>query len=198
MVLLESQSGDGDIVEKEKARYKLFAKLLEYPSQELIQFLKSSKEFHDPPFPKTLIKFIEEVRQTTLNKLEEIYTITFDLQAICYPYAGYQLFGEDYRRGEFMTKLKEEYRASGFVPPEHELPDHIGVIFQYLSHNPDNQVLKVECLIPVFEKFLDSFRERTDNPYYFLLKAIHESIKSEGHLEMKENFRFVEGGIKYE
>lgn len=167
-------------MEKEREKYKLFAMLLEYPSQELMDFIKSLKEFHDSLFPKTLIKFIDKVRQTTLNKLEEIYTITFDLQAICYPYAGYQLFGEDYKRGEFMTKLKEEYRASGFVPPEHELPDHIGVIFQYLSHCPDNEVLKVECLIPVFEKFLDSFKERADNPYYFLLKAIHESITSMG------------------
>ncbi len=182
-------------------KYRIFARLLEYPTEELMDFVKNL-EFSEMSF----IKFKEQVKQLNLNKLEEIYTQTFDLQAICYPYAGYQLFGEDYRRGDFMTKLKEEYRAKGFVPPEGELPDHIGVILRYLSHNPSDTVLIEECLLPVFEKFLRTFKENTDNPYYFLLKGIFEAIKSEnrgqtteeGKNKYKENFILITGGINYE
>lgn len=155
-------------------KFRIFARLFEYPSRELIEFIEKTEA---PEI--NLNEFKERIIKLPMSQLEEIYTRTFDLQAICYPYAGYQLFGEDYRRGEFMAKLKEEYRSSGFVPPEDELPDHIRVIFLYLSYNPSDTVLIEECLLPVFEKFLDSFKENTDNPYYFLLKAIHESIKSE-------------------
>ncbi len=132
------------------------------------------------------IRFKEQIQQFPLSRLEEIYTQTFDLQAICYPYAGYQLFGEDYRRGEFMVKLKEHYRSAGFEAPGDELPDHIGVIFKYLAWNPEDKIIIEECLIPVFEKLLKSFRENTDNPYYFLLKGIYESIKSEKEEKIEE------------
>lgn len=160
-------------------RFRIFARLLEYPSEELIEFIERA-EFSDI----NLKEFRERIKKLPLSQLEEIYTRTFDLQAICYPYAGYQLFGEDYRRGEFMAKLKEVYKANDFVPPEDELPDHIRVIFLYLSHNPSDTVLIEECLHPVFEKFLDSFKENTDNPYYFLLKGIYQSILSENSSKM--------------
>lgn len=175
-------------------KYKMFARFFEYPSEEWINFVKNC-EFTDT----NLNTFKERVNQLSLSALEEIYTRTFDLQAICYPYAGYQLFGEDYRRGEFMAKLKDVYRASGFVSPEDELPDHIGVIFKYLSHNPDDEVIVEECLIPVFEKFLESFKETTDNPYYFLLKGIFEGIFSRDRTVVgKEEKKWYRGGIQYE
>jgi nitrate reductase delta subunit len=155
----------------DKDNYRIFARLFEYPSEQWIEFVKNC-EFKE----ESLIEFSERVKRLNLNELEEIYTRTFDLQAICYPYAGYQLFGEDYRRGEFMVKMKELFRENGFYPPEDELPDHIGVIFEYLSHAPGDEVLIDECLVPVLEKFINSFKENTDNPYYFMLKGIYESI----------------------
>lgn len=178
--------------------YKIFARLLEYPDEEWVDFAQNC----DLP-GINLIEFKERVKKLRLSELEEIYTRTFDLQAICYPYAGYQLFGEDYRRGEFMTKLKVIYRANGFVPPEDELPDHIGVIFEYLSLNNDDVLLE-ECVIPVLEKFINSFKENTDNPYYFLLKGIYELIVSDASLKLsflrkqESNTIENEGGRKYE
>jgi nitrate reductase delta subunit len=178
--------------------YLTFSRLLEYPSRDLYKFLES-KDIQELKKNNDLNKFVQKIHGMTLSQLEEIYTRTFDLQAICYPYAGYQLFGEDYRRGEFMTKLKEHYKSNGFHPPENELPDHISVIFQYLSVVSDD-VIKEECLIPVFEKFLKSFPAEAENPYYFLLKAIYEEIKSEltdkSSISVKQDY--IQGGTGYE
>jgi len=157
--------------------YIIFSKLLEYPSLNLYNLL-DSKEICSFSNNENFEKFFKKIKGLSLSQLEEIYTRTFDLQAICYPYAGYQLFGEEYRRGEFMAKLKQHYKSNGFNPPENELPDHISIIFQYLSKISDD-IIKEECLLPTFEKLLKSFREDTDNPYYFLLKGIYEEIKLE-------------------
>ncbi len=49
-------------------------------------------EFHD---------FVEHASPACL---EELYTGAFDLQAVCSPYVGDQLFGNSYKRGLFMIR----------------------------------------------------------------------------------------------
>jgi nitrate reductase assembly molybdenum cofactor insertion protein NarJ len=44
---------------------------------------------------------LEFAGSTPASRLEEIYTGTFDLNLVCFPYPGYHLFGE-------CTSLQEE------------------------------------------------------------------------------------------
>ena len=47
------------------------------------------------------------------RKWEEIYTRTFDVQAITTLDVGYVLFGDDYKRGELLVNLNNEHTKAG-------------------------------------------------------------------------------------
>jgi len=112
------------------------------------------------------------VETTSLTRLEEIYTSTFDLQAVCYPYAGYHLFGESYRRGEFLAKLKARYSAIGFSSGN-ELPDHVPMMLRYLAQLQDGNerdVIISECLIPAVTQM--EMHLNSGNPYFNVLQSL--------------------------
>jgi nitrate reductase delta subunit len=156
--------------------YGLFAEILDYPApllgsriEELLHLVSS----RDGKAGECLGQFREFVATTAPARLEELYTATFDLQPLCYPYVGYQLFGEEYRRGMFMAGLREHYRARGFDAGD-ELPDQLCVILRFLAGRKPEAVereLVSDCLIPSLEKMLTGF-SCADNPYRYPLQAL--------------------------
>lgn len=156
--------------------YSLFADILEYPGgglhalvTESVTLLKAS----DSDSAEHMEAFGTFIGEASPSVIEEVYTRTFDLQPVCYPYAGYHLFGESYKRGAFMVKLKERYRACGFLV-EGELPDHIPVILRFLStlHDAGEEALLIsECLIPVLTKMSRAFTEG-GTPYGDVIHAL--------------------------
>lgn len=159
--------------------YTLFADLLSYPGGDLLTkteaCLDELRSVHNEA-AEELEAFLGGVQNLTVEKLEELYTVTFDMQPLCYPYVGYQLFGESYKRGAFMARLNEAYRAVGYSAGE-ELPDHLPVILRFLGldsalrQDEFCQTLLAEGLIPALEKMLQPFAE-SPNPYARLLKAL--------------------------
>jgi nitrate reductase delta subunit len=159
--------------------YALFADLLSYPDGGLIPkteaCLGELRSVHAEA-AQGMEAFRCGIQNLPIEKLGELYTVTFDMQPVCYPYAGYQLFGESYKRGAFMARLNEAYRAVGYSAGE-ELPDHVPVILRFLGLDSANrqgefcQTLLAEGLIPALEKMLQPFAE-SPNPYGQLLKAL--------------------------
>ncbi len=161
--------------------YDLFADLLEYPT--LSTPLKSGLCYQHLQVPQAeagalLERFHAEMEKRPLQQLEELYTVVFDMQPICYPYVGYQLFGESYKRGAFMAQLNEAYHAVGYSAGQ-ELPDHLSVILRFLGLDSANregdfcQALLREGLTPAVEKMLQTFGTQSENPYFALLSALH-------------------------
>nr|NIV30865.1 nitrate reductase molybdenum cofactor assembly chaperone [Anaerolineae bacterium] len=104
-----------------------------------------------------LTLFREAVDGLSSPRLQEIYTGTFDLDARCHPYIGYQLLGESYKRSQFMLGLKECYREHGVQPPSNELPDHLAVMLRFLAAVPNREISRemvVEALMPALEGML--------------------------------------------
>jgi nitrate reductase delta subunit len=162
------------------ALYDLFADLLEYPT--LVTSLKAGHCYERlqqvrPDVAPFLESFYHVMEQQTLEKMQELYTVTFDMQPVCYPYLGYQLFGESYKRGAFMAQLNETYHTAGYST-EQELPDHIAVVLHFIGLNSDNRhgdfclSLQNEGLIPALEKMLKTFGGKSENPYFGLLSAL--------------------------
>lgn len=159
--------------------YTLFADLLAYPSRDLFftaeACLGELRSVHAEAASE-LEAFHNAIQNLSVEKTEELYTVTFDMQPVCYPYAGYQLFGESYKRGAFMAQLNEAYHAFGYSAGE-ELPDHISIILRFLGLDAANrqgefcQTLLVQGLIPALEKMLKAFPE-SQNPYVRLMKAL--------------------------
>jgi nitrate reductase molybdenum cofactor assembly chaperone NarJ/NarW len=168
--------------------YDLFADLLEYPT--LATSLKAGHCYSRlqgfvPDAASTLEHFYSEIERQTLQKLEELYTVTFDMQPVCYPYVGYQLFGESYKRGAFMAQLNEAYHEFGYSAGQ-ELPDHLAVVLRFIGLDPANrrgefcQALLKEGVTPALEKMLQAFGTQSENPYFGLLSAL-ESFLLQSH-----------------
>jgi nitrate reductase delta subunit len=159
----------------------MMAAFLEYPvstSSELVGQCLEQMRFASAEAAGMFEKFAGASKQHSLEQMQELYTITFDMQPVCYPYVGYQLFGESYKRGAFMAQLNEAYHALGYSAGQ-ELPDHLSVILRFLgrdanSHQEDFcHALINEGLIPALEKMLKVFRLESENPYVWLLSALH-------------------------
>ena len=82
-----------------------------------------------------LESFRDFAEKTPLGKLQEVYSGFFDLNSICHPYVGYQLFGENYKRSAFLIGLKKAYRAEGFEADASEIPDRLSIVLRYVAHS---------------------------------------------------------------
>lgn len=164
--------------------YRLFADILEYPTPNLAGQAEECAELllmGSSEAAALMGGFSAFVGRTSLDRLEELYTSTFDLQMVCYPYVGYHLFGESYKRGAFLARLNEHYRTHGFSAGN-ELPDHVAVLLRFLALDADedfNQPLVSEGLIPALDKMAQAFGDKR-NGYSQVIQALrltlHQSV----------------------
>ncbi len=160
--------------------FDAFAALLEYPSAEMTEqaqdCLEQLKPIHAEA-AEALDPFVRRLDQLSLEKMRELYTITFDMQPVCYPYVGYHLFGESYKRGAFMAQLNEAYHAREYSAGQ-ELPDHLSVILRFVGLDAENrqgefcQALIHDGVLPALEKMIKVFDAESENPYFGLITAL--------------------------
>lgn len=114
----------------------------------------------------------------SLQRMQELFTTTFDMQPVCYPYIGFHLYGESYKRGAFMAQLNEAYHGIGYSA-EQELPDNLSVILRFIGFDSENrytefsQALLSDGVLPALEKMLKVFGEGSENPYFAILSALN-------------------------
>lgn len=166
--------------------YDLFADLLEYPNSTTLQQASPSIEQlreSDTEAARFFEAFQRGMEERTLQQMEELYTRVFDMQPLCYPYVGYHLFGESYKRGAFMAQLNEAYRLCNF-PVDKELPDHISVVLRFLALDENKRTddfgraLLYEGLMPALEKMTGALKKHTENPYAELASALQTWLVS--------------------
>ena len=171
--------------------YQLFANLVEYPTPFLSDRVNECISLLTPLQREAadfVWRFKTFLNLTSLSRMEELYTSTFDLNGICCPYVGYHLFGDGNHRGTFLSGLKEHYRICHFSAGN-ELPDHLGVMLRFLA-NIENEEEREEiillCIIPAVKKMLEGFRG-SSNPYKGVLQGLL--------LMLQSNIRSEEIGI---
>lgn len=161
--------------------FPLFADLLEYPTPALSQQTKAAVERLTKWSPEAAVRidgFQKHVDASNLEQMQELYTRTFDIQPVCYPYVGYHLFGESYKRGAFMAMLNEGYRKYGYSAGN-ELPDHVGIILRFLGssiagrNSEFGQTLLNEGLVPTLEKMIAGFDAQPGNPYAAVVSGLY-------------------------
>jgi len=159
---------------------ELLADLLEYPTSNLLGQIEACIKCLNAEPPEAvdmLAKFQHEVEHHSPPQMEELYTRTFDMQPVCYPYVGYHLFGESYKRGAFMAKLVEGYRAFGYTV-ENELPDHVAVILRFLALGTQardsefGRTLLLEGLLPALGKMTAALEGEQTSPYGAALSTL--------------------------
>ncbi len=151
--------------------YALLSEIVAYPTPNLpeqVQAAIAALKDQSSRAARQLAKFGTFAEKATLGELEELYTATFDLKPVCYPYVGYQLFGDTYKRGAFLAQLNARYREHGFDEVAHELPDHLGMILRYVAQVDDEELIN-EGMIPTLKKMIDQLK---DNPYRDVMRTI--------------------------
>ncbi|HQV93888.1 MAG TPA: molecular chaperone TorD family protein [Anaerolineales bacterium] len=157
-----------------------FAALLEYPSSDFSEHAQECLELMRSLHPEAadmVEKFANAVEKNSLQRMQELFTTTFDMQPVCYPYVGFHLYGESYKRGAFMAQLNEGYHGIGYSAGQ-ELPDNLSVILRFIGFDSENrysefsQALLSDGVLPSLEKMLKVFGEGSENPYFAILSAL--------------------------
>jgi nitrate reductase delta subunit len=139
--------------------FHLLAHILEYPRSDLTGIVSECETLLSLEYSQAaarLREFQDVVVEIPLGRLQEIYTITFDLDATCHPYVGHHLFGESYKRSAFMLGLKERYQRYGLVTGS-EVSDHLALLVRFLSLCNDSaeaEVIIRDALVPALKQML--------------------------------------------
>ena len=127
---------------------------------------------------KHLAKFESACKNLSLGEMEELYTRTFDLAALCSLYVTGYIFGdENFDRGTVMAKLSDRFSELGYDTAG-ELPDHLAVLLRFASWLDDEALneLVVFCLLEPVSEMIKQLN-KDDNPYFYLLSAVHAVSK---------------------
>ena len=161
--------------------YNLFAEVFTYPTTTYPHRVKTLQEFLDVKYSKAskeLRNFTDVMINLSLSALEELYTRSFDVQAITTIDLGYVLFGEDYKRGALLVNLNREHKEAG-NDCQKELSDHLPNILRLLPKMQD-KLLRAELiekiLSPSLEKIICEFdpeKLRVKNKVY---KKYHKTM----------------------
>ena len=164
---------------------ELMGRLLTYPGADYADHLErcgASLQLGDAEADSLVTGFASQIRSLPLERVQELYTHTFDLNPVCSLEIGWQLYGEEYARGRFLVVMREQLRRHG-IPESSELPDHLTHVLSLLDHmEPEEAREFTEAfLIPAMNKMLAGVKEQS-NPYRNLLLAIAKLLSlSQGH-----------------
>jgi len=176
-------------------QFRLLAELFRYPGPELAQNANEVRNLLEARYPQLvqLYKpFLDHATKRDLHTLEEYYIKTFDVQAVCYLDVGYVIFGEDYKRGEFLVKIQELQNLSGNDCGV-ELADHLPNILTLLPKMRDPkeaEEIAVTVTIPALKLMIKNFKSR--NAYKNLLKVLLGIMHSSFPDSEFEAFQFEE------
>jgi nitrate reductase molybdenum cofactor assembly chaperone NarJ/NarW len=116
-----------------------------------------------------------------LSELQELYTRTFDLNPVCTPEVGYHLFGDTYKRGVFLARLRETEEPYA-LGQARQLPDYLPVLLRLVGRLEDEALcgaLVGDCLLPATGKMFEALG-KAGSPYAALVGAVRVSLMQPG------------------
>lgn len=128
------------------AHYCDLADLVDFPGPDLAARGRALADFLDDGYPEPAAEvalFLNSIPQKKLD-LQELYTRTFDVQAVTTLGVGYVLFGDDYKRGALLSNLNREHNDAG-NDCRGELADHLPNVLRLLPKLED-QTLRAEMV----------------------------------------------------
>jgi nitrate reductase molybdenum cofactor assembly chaperone NarJ/NarW len=153
--------------------YAFLAEALRYPAPGRLE--KLTGELHllpTPSYQKSLGKFLESLRKLSPGEWEELYTHTFDLNPAVAPYVGFQTWGENYPRGDFMSLVNRQLQLYE-VDLDGELPDHLVPLLRYLNLAEPPLPQVVEVFAPAVQRMIAVLKKsQPGNPYLDLLAVV--------------------------
>jgi nitrate reductase delta subunit len=111
-----------------------------------------------------------------VEALQELYVATFEFNPACTLEIGWHLFGENYERGEFLVKMRDQLRRHG-VAEFTELPDHLTHLLPLIARMKHDEAASLtgEYLLPALAKVRTAIGGK-NNPYEEPLAALEETL----------------------
>ena len=155
------------------------AALLAYPGEgyfEEAELCRQALAETHPEAARHLAGFTEAVRGLTTEKLQELFTRTFDLNPVCALEVGWQLYGDEYKRGEFLVRMRQTLSRYD-LPPSVELPYHLTRVLQLLARLAPEEAepFARHFVAPAVAKMLAGL-EGKGNPFEGVLRAISNVV----------------------
>ncbi len=169
------------MINKNINHYKKLARLFQYPRTDYKERVKEAETVLTELYPETLTtfkQFSDFVFNSSHNEITEIFTRTFDVQAITTLDVGYVLFGDDYKRGELLVNLNREHREAANECSD-ELADNLANLLSLLPkmQNHDIRDELVEMIImPGLIKIINEFDTKNINLKNKIYKKQYKTI----------------------
>lgn len=161
--------------------YEHLAKLFDYPRRDYPLWVQAAYDVlagryvlaaaEIAAFAQELPTEGEPLSPEALDEVQEVFTRSFDVQAITTLGVGYVMFGDDYKRGEVLVNLSREHVAAG-IDCGSELPDHLPNVLRLMARWEDRELaaeFAQEILCPALELMVAEFeprrREQRDGLY---------------------------------
>ena len=151
------------------AHYEDLAALFDYPEADYPARVRKAYDLLADRYPLAtaeLQAFMEAAEiegetysAETLDEIQEIFTRSFDVQAITTLGIGYVMFGDDYKRGELFVNLSREYADVG-IDCGTELADHLPTVLRLIARWQDEELVKElveEVLHPALHQMVAEF-----------------------------------------
>lgn len=151
------------------------SKLLSYPDEHTVQTAELLYVLLMEDLPEAASEasaFGSYAEQRELHELEETFTQTFDVNPTCALEVGWHLFGEEYARGMFLVRMREELRKYG-LPESAELTDHLYHVLAIVGAMPDDEATRFvkACVQPAVEKMTAAL-EGKGTPYGHVVSCL--------------------------
>ena len=154
-----------------------FSKLLSYPGIDYrhhLQGLLNTFEVHSEAGQR-ISEFSARIAEWGNTQLEESFSNTFDLNPRACLDVGWHLFGEDYKRGQFLVRMRQALKEHD-LSESVELPDHISHCLQLLSEldEEDTTAFVENYLFPALQRILSGLPQ--DNAFKPLVEALRDLL----------------------
>jgi len=169
-------------------RYERLSRLLDYPEEggfpeAVAQCVEALKERYGEA-AALLRPLHEHVRAMSNEEIQELYTRTFDINAVCTLEIGWHIYGEDYARGALLVKLREQLRLMN-VPESCELPDHLTHVLLLFGRMAGEEAdeLAARYVLPGLDKMLEGMKTG-EHPYRALIETISHVVRTDHDVEV--------------
>ncbi len=159
-------------------RFDALAALLAYPGADHAARVERCCQLlrDDGESLQLLEKFVAAVTPMPVEGMQELFIRTFDLSPVCTLEVGWHLYGENYDRGAFLVRMRQQMREHG-VAESDELPDHLTHVLRVLGRmGPGAQCEFAErFVLPALAKMMAGFKNK-GNPFEHVMNVIGRSV----------------------
>lgn len=108
---------------------------------------------------------------------QELYVQTFEFNPASTLEVGWHLFGENYERGEFLVRMREQLRRYG-IPEGSDLPDHLPQLLHLVARLPHEEAAELVGLhiAPAIAKIRAAL---ADNPYEPMIAELEAALAAD-------------------